>query len=277
MSKTTVAFLGPEGTYSHLVAEKRFGRNARMLPLETISDVFAYVIQHRGSCGIVPVENSSGGVITETIDILMSAPKRLQVQEELSLNVKLALLGRRTGKIERIYSHFAPIEHCKAWLKANLPQAERIVVTSTAAAAQQAANDPGGAAIASRRLAQMTGLRVLHYPIEEDVPNLTVFLVIGDAAPKRPLRSAKTSLSAHLPNVPGSLCSFLEAFRIAGVNLNRIVSRPIRGSPRQYAFLVDIDGDCRTEHIAATLVVARKTCAELSVVGCYHSRKPYTS
>jgi len=277
MPKLAVAFLGPIGTYSHLVAEKRFGRNAQMFPLETISDVFAYVARHRGSCGIVPVENSSGGVITETIDILMSAPKRLQVQEELSLNVKLALLGHRTRTIERIYSHFAPIEHCNGWLKTRLPKAERIVVTSTAAAAQQAVNDPGGAALASRRLAQMTGLSVLHYPIEEDVPNLTVFLVIGNKAPKRPLRAAKTSLSVRLPNVPGSLCSFLEAFRIADVNLNRIVSRPIRGSPRQYAFLVDIEGDCRTPHIAATLVVARQTCVELNVVGCYHSRKPYTS
>lgn len=277
MAKKTVAFLGPEGTYSHLVAEKRFGRKANMVPLGTISDVFAYVTRHRGTFGVVPVENSSGGVITETIDILLSTPKRLQVMEELGLNVKLALLGHRNRKIARVYSHFAPIEHCKTWLKAQLPDAERVVVSSTAAAARQAADDPDGAALSSRRMAQKTGLSILRYPVEEDVPNLTTFLVIGDKPPKRPLQAPKTSLSVRLPNVPGSLCSFLEAFRIANINLNRIASRPIRGSLRQYAFLVDIEGDCRAKHIAATLIVARKACAELNVVGCFHSRKPYTS
>lgn len=277
MAQPTVAFLGPEGTYSHLVAQKRFGRAARMLPLATIGEVFAYVARHRNATGIVPVENSSGGVIHETIDILMANRPRVAVMEELSLNVKLALLGRRGKAIRRLYSHMMPLEHCRKWIKRHLPKAQRVVATSTAAAAKEAAADPDGAALASRSVAAQAGLSVLQYPVEADIPNLTVFLMLGHTPPALPVQAAKTTLDARLPNIPGSLCTFLEAFRVTDVNLCRIVSRPIRGSPGQYAFLVDIVGDTSSDRVRLALLLARRKGVTLRVVGSYPCRKAYTS
>jgi prephenate dehydratase len=277
MAQQTVAFLGPEGTYSHLVAQKRFGIGARMAPLPTIGDVFAYVARHRDASGIVPVENSSGGVIHETIDILMANRPRVAVIEELSLNVKLALLGHRGEPILRLYSHLMPLEHCAKWIKRHLPRVEKRTASSTALAAQEAAADPNGAALASRGVARQARLSVLQYPVEADVPNLTVFLMIGHNPPVLPVRSAKTTLDARLPNLPGSLCTFLEAFRVTDVNLCRIVSRPIRGSPRQYAFLVDIEGDTSCDRVKLALLLARRKGVALRVVGSYPCRKAYTS
>jgi prephenate dehydratase len=277
MARSTVAFLGPEGTYSHLVAQKRFGRAARMVPLATIGEVFAYVGRRRDAIGIVPVENSSGGVIHETIDILMANRPRVAVTEELSLNVKLALLGRKGRPIHRLYSHLMPLEHCAKWIKRHLPKVEKRVSNSTAAAANEASADPEGAALAGRSMAKQSGLAVLQYPVEADVPNLTVFLMIGHNPPPLPVRGAKTTLDARLPNVPGSLCTFLEAFRVTDVNLCRIVSRPIRGSPRQYAFLVDIDGDTSNDRVRLALLLARRKGVTLRVVGSYPCRHPYAS
>jgi prephenate dehydratase len=277
MAQPTVAFLGPEGTYSHLVAQKRFGRAARMTPLSTISEVFAYVGRRRNSVGIVPVENSSGGVIHETIDILMANRPSVAITEELSLNVKLALLGRKGRRIRRLYSHLMPLEHCSKWIKRHLPKVEKHVTSSTAIAAREASADPDGAALAGRNLAKQSGLAILQYPVEADVPNLTVFLMIGHKPPALPVRAAKTTLDARLPNVPGSLCTFLEAFRVTDVNLCRIVSRPIRGSPRQYAFLVDIEGDTSSDRVRLALLLARRKGVALRVVGSYHCRHPYES
>jgi chorismate mutase/prephenate dehydratase len=277
MTQTTVAFLGPEGTYSQLVAQKRFGRAARIIPLPTIGEVFSYVARHRNAVGVVPVENSSGGVIHETIDILMANSPRVAVSEELSLNVKLALLGRKGKTIRRLYSHLMPLEHCRKWIKRHLPKVEKRVASSTAVAAREASADPEGAALASRNMARPSGLAILQYPVEADVPNLTVFLVIGHKPPALPVRAAKTTLDARLPNIPGSLCTFLEAFRVTDVNLCRIVSRPIRGSPRQYAFLVDIDGDTTSDRVRLALLLARRKGVTLRVVGSYPCRKAYES
>lgn len=277
MAKQTVAFLGPEGTYSHIVAQKRFGAGVRMAPLPTIGDVFAFVARHRGAVGVVPVENSSGGVIHETIDILMANRPRVAVTEELSLNVRLALLGHKGRKPRRLYSHLMPLEHCAKWIRRHLPKVEKMTASSTAVAARNAADDPDGAALASRGIASQVGLSVLQYPVEADVPNLTVFLTIGHTSPGLPVRAAKTTLDARLPNVPGSLCTFLEAFRVTDVNLCRIVSRPIRGSPRQYAFLVDIEGDTSSDRVRLALLLARRKGVTLRVVGSYPCRKAYTS
>jgi len=277
MKQVPIAFLGPEGTYSHLVTMKRFGAGFKAVPLPTIGDVFAYVAARSAAVGVVPVENSSGGVIHETIDILMANRPRVAVVEELSLNVKLALLGHRGAPVKRLYSHMMPLEHTATWIKRHLPRAEKKALSSTAVAAQQAAADPNGAALGSRYLARRHGLSVLQYPVEADVPNLTVFLVIGHHAPKPAAAPWKTTLSARLANRPGTLCTFLEAFRITQVNLSRIVSRPLRGSPREYAFLVDISGHSDDECVRMALTLARRNEAQVRVVGSYPCRKPYAS
>ena len=276
MAAREVAYLGPPGTYSHLVAEKRFGRGVEMLPFPTISDVCAFVSRGPSRRGVIPIENSSGGAVHETVDILLTNRPRIQILEELSLEVRLALIGWPGRRIELLYSHFAPLEHCESWIKRHLPRVQRRIVPSTAAAAQRASGEPNAAALGSRRLAAIYGLKVLRYPIKADVPNMTSFLLVtGRRTAVR--RAAKTTLAVKLPNTPGSLCSFLETFRDESVNLSRLISRPIPGCPRQYAFLVDIDGCPAEKNVARALAAARAVSVEMRLVGSYPCHRAYHS
>ncbi len=277
MARLSVAYLGPEGTYSHLVAEKRFGAGARLVPVPTISEVCAFAAAGGSRRGIIPIENSSGGAIHESVDILLTGTPRVVIQEELALNVKLALLGTPGHPITVVCSHFAPLEHCSGWIREHLPGVRKEVAASTAAAARLAQTTPGAAALGSRRLGHLYGLTVLVYPVQADVPNLTAFLAVGTTAAPAARGRFKTTLAARLPNRPGSLCTFLETFRDEGVNLSRIVSRPIRGSPRDYAFLVDVDGAHNSARVARAIAAARAGCVDLRVVGSYPVRRAYTS
>lgn len=276
MASKQIAYLGPEGTYSHLVAEKLHGKQDTLIPMTTIHDVCAFVTGHSSRWGIVPIENSSGGAIYETIDVLLTENPPINVHEEITLNVRLALLGRKGEKIKKLYSHFAPLEHCAGWISKHLGQAERHTSGSTATAAQRAATERNTAALGSRKLAQYYDLDVIKYPVEEDVPNITTFLSITGSKEKI-TNKTKTTLAARLPNVPGSLCDFLDTFRAQNVNLSRIISRPVRGSHREYAFLVDIEGGDNLPRVKRAIDAARKTCVTLRLVGSYPSVRKYTS
>jgi prephenate dehydratase len=276
MSQQEVGYLGPEGTYSHLVAEKRFGYRCKMVALPTILDVCTFVARDPRRRGIVPIENSSGGALYETVDVLLEGKPPVRILEEVALHVNLALIGMRGEKVRYLYSHFAPLEHCVAWIERNLPDVEKHVVPSTAVAAQHAASQRYAAALGSRKLAKLYGLQVLKFPVEADIPNLTLFLVLGGRKKHLP-GATRTTLAARTPNTPGALCTFLDAFRRQDVNLTRIISRPIRGCPRQYAFLVDIEGAASRPNVKRALAAARKATVDLRIVGTYPVRKPYTS
>src|ERR1700677_2243335 len=146
----TVAFLGPEGTFAHLTAKKRFGDNVTLIPQPTIADVFDSVNSRSASLGIVPIENSSGGTIYDTVDRLVDTNNKLIVQELLSINVRLALLGKDKKKIRVIYSHFAPLHHCEAYLREKFPSVELSEQPSTAAAVKKAVESDDAAAIGNR-------------------------------------------------------------------------------------------------------------------------------
>ena len=271
-----VAYLGPPGTYSHLIAEKRFGADHEYVPKSTILDVCTYVSGRKGRCGIIPIENSSGGAIYETVDILLEGTPRVAIAEEVSLNVRLALLGIKHRPITNLYSHFAPLEHCAKWIRTHLPGVEKHPVSSTAVAGNLAADDPGGAALGNRKLAALCNLDILTFPVEAELPNITGFLVIGNV-PLRALRRHRTTLAVTLLNEPGALCSFLETFRTHNVNLSRLLSRPIRGCPKEYAFLVDLDGAKDAPEVSAAIRAARRASATLRVVGSYGIGSEYKS
>lgn len=277
MGSVSVAYLGPAGTYSHLVARMRFGKGCSYVSFPGIRGVCEYVAASPSRRrGIIPIENSSGGTIYETVDILIENRPPVCILEELSLKVRLALLGRPKEKIRALYSHFAPLEHCSSWIRKHLGKVEKRVVASTAIGAQRAAAEPNAAALGSRQLASLYGLKVLRFPVEVEVENLTVFYAIGGRRRIQP-GNRKSTLAVRLPNKPGSLCTFLEAFRDEQVNLSRIESRPIRGCPREYAFLVDVQGESGTANIQRALVRARRICTQLRVVGSYPCRQPYLS
>lgn len=276
MAAPQIAYLGPEGTFSNLVAKKRFGAKAKLLQMPGIFDVFAFVRGGKNRLGIVPIENSSGGTIYETVDCLVESDSRLAILEDLSLNVRLALMGQSGAKIETIYSHFVPMRHCEPWLREKFPDAKRVPVASTAKAAELAAQEASAAALGTRDAAKRNGLDVLKFPVHSAVPNITQFYVIG--APHRPLpRSNRTTIVVTLPNKPGALCDFLECFKTAKVNLTRLLSRPIIGQHKAYLFLADLAGTPAQPQIKAALAAATKTCESVRTLGVYPMRPIYTS
>ncbi|MBU6409297.1 MAG: prephenate dehydratase [Verrucomicrobia bacterium] len=271
-----VAYLGPEGTFAHFIAQKRFGRNAKMLAEPTIGGVVEAVTEGRASLGIVPIENSSGGTIFETVDLLVDEKNELVVREALSLNVRLALLGKDRKNIRIVYSHFAPLFHCEQWIREHLPQAELVEQASTAIAAQKAAATPNAAAIGNRDSARRYGLKVLKFPIEQDVKNVTQFFVLGRRH-SGAADGAKTSIVFTLRNRPGSLYDFLTPFKKENVNLTRIISRPVIGKPETYIFLADLAGAGRQFNVKAALNEATALAATFRNIGSYPVRKAYDS
>ncbi len=276
MANSEIAFLGPLGTYSHLVASKYFGQKRKMYPLSTIQDVCRFVSEKNDRYGIVPIENSSGGAIYETVDILLNNSPKVNIIEEVALNVRLALLGIKGENIKYIYSHFAPLEHCAPWISKNLPNVEKREVASTAVAAEHAARERNAAALGSRALARTHNLDIIKFPVQSDIINMTMFLVIGNKKQKMP-KLNKTLLAAHLPNTPGSLCTFLETFRNENINLSKIISRPIPGHPREYAFLMETTGNPEKPSFKRAIKEAEKASVLLRIIGSFPCNKSYKS
>ena len=264
-----VAYLGPEGTYAHLVAKQRYPQpSAKLIPFGSVPEVFEYLERNKKGKGIVPIENSSGGLILPTIDGIIDHACTLYIEEELSIDVKLALMSKKGRKIETIYSHFAPLHHCEKFLRKHYPSAKTSPCTSTANAAKAAAEDNHGAAIGSLDQADIHGFEVLEYPILQDVPNVTQFFLMSHNKVATP-KAKKTSLVVALPDYPGSLVDFLKPFADAKVSLKRIESRPIVGQPNTYNFLVELDGTEKDAMVAKAMKSAEKVSVKFHNVGSY--------
>lgn len=271
-----VACLGPEGSFSHLLMQKRFPGVAAQL-LSSVSEVFDFLSARPDALGIVPIENSSGGFIIDTVDRLVDERCKLHILEELTLDVKLALLGRQGVAIQTIHSHAMPFFHSDDWLKANYPAAKRIAEPSTAKAAEKAATLEGAAAIGPRQNAERHGLDILHFPIAGEVPNITQFFLLGHAENPAALSNNRTALVVELPDRPGSLCRFLTPLSEASVNMKRLESRPIRGQPNQYRFYIEIEGSPADTRVESALAQTRADGAVLRSVGSYPAGQRFES
>jgi len=272
---TEVAYLGPAGTYSNIIAQKYFKPDVKLLPMTSIMDICEYASKSPNRRGLVPVENSSGGPIPETIDILIYNKYNLSIEESIYLNIKLALLGRKNEIINTIYSHSVPLFHCDSWLRSKLPNASKTVVSSTAKAAKQVSLEKNSAAIASLNSANIYGLDILEYPIQQEIPNITQFYSLALCPEPPSPNKIRTSVSAFLIDKPGSLYDFLEPFKTEKVNLSRIISRPIYGKPSEYAFFVDIDGDSSNWHINNTIEKIKQSCSNFRIIGSYPTNLIY--
>jgi len=277
----TVAYLGPEGTFSHLVARRRFPKNPG-LPCATIAEVAHSVLSGLASFGVVPIENSSGGTIMETVDLLIEGAGSLFIREELALDVRLALLGRagtRFSKIKDLYSHVMPLRHHRGWIRDNLPGVRLVESSSTAEAARKARLSATSAALAAPGAAGLYGLSILKFPVRPEAVNVTAFLVLGSAgeAPPSSGKRNRTAIVAELPQVSGSLYRFLGSFARAGVNLCRIVSRPIPGRPSAYVFYLEVEGSSEDPKVSRALSAARRNSVRLEVPGSYPVRPRYRS
>jgi prephenate dehydratase len=274
MPNTELVYFGQPGSFTHIVAGRIAGKS-KLVSRDTVGEVFDYVRKKKNARGIVPIENSSAGMILEAVDNLVN-DSGLFIQDEYAINVKLALLGKEGRAVKKIYSHFAPFHHCQNWLKKHYPEAERCVVDSTSAAAKLAGGERFSAAIAPLSAAAKYHLEVLHYPIGDSHENLTQFFLLGhEQTASRDVR--QTSLSVVLKNQVGSLCSFLTCFAREGINLKRIMSQPIVGQPNNYIFFIGVEAPTSNKAMKKAMEASRPYCKELRVLGSYPVHPPFES
>jgi len=273
---SSIACLGPDGSFSHLLTQQRFPCAPVQL-MTNIGEVFDYLGSHPDALGLVPIENSSGGFIIDTVDRLVDERCHLKIIEELTLDVKLALLGKPGAEVQTIHSHAMPFFHCDEWLRANYPDAKRIIENSTSKAAEKAATQLGATAIGPRQNAERHGLALLHFPIAGEVPNITQFYLLGHQENATSTANNRTALVVELPDRAGSLCRFLTPLSDAGVNLKRLESRPIRGQPNKYRFYIEIEGSPAEPRFQSALEQTRADGAMLRSVGSYQAGQRYES
>jgi chorismate mutase/prephenate dehydratase len=263
-----VAFLGPEGTFTQQAAFKHFGHAIRAVPLPAIDEIFRAV--ESGACqyGVVPVENSTEGVITHTLDSFLRS--FLRITGEVSLRIHHNLMGKleRPSDIQQIFSHQQSLAQCREWLDRYLPGVPRTAVSSNAEAARLAATTPGAAAIAGEVAAELYGLGLLERNIEDEPDNTTRFLVIGRNG-VNPTGHDKTSLLLSTRNNPGALHGVLEPFARHGISMSKIESRPSRRVAWDYVFFVDVEGHRDEPPLADALAELERQVTMLKVLGSY--------
>lgn len=254
-----VAFLGPEGTFTHHAVKRHFGASAPALPCGSIAAVFTEVERGAAEFGVVPIENSSEGVVSHTLDSFVESP--LEIHGEVAVTVDHCLVARTgvgEGAIERVYSHPQALAQCKAWLGRNLSRAQLVECSSTAEAARRAAEDPTGAAIASELAARLSGLAVLRQSLQDSAHNVTRFLVIGRGEspwrqPGAEPKDDRTTVLLVLGDRPGDLFEALRPLSEEKINLTRIESRPARTRAWEYVFFLDLEGHRAEPRIARAL------------------------
>ncbi len=265
---TTVAFLGPEGTFTHEAALKHFGHSMVGSPLSAIDEVFREVEAGSADYAVVPVENSTEGAVNYTLDLLLKTP--LLIAGEVELRIHDHLLSRETdlASVKTVYSHAQSLAQCREWLDANLPMVERIAVSSNAEAARLATQEKGVAAIAGRAAAERFELPMLAENIEDEPNNTTRFLILGrEGVP--PSGDDKTALLFSTRNKPGALFQLLEPLARNGISMTRIESRPSRQGTWDYVFFVEIFGHSAEPRVAAALADLASEAALFKVLGSF--------
>lgn len=263
-----VAFLGPKATFTHMAAMQQFGLSAELTPQKSIPAVFEEVEKGRAQYGVVPVENSTEGMVSHTLDMFMESD--LKIIAEVLLEVSHDLLSR-TGRIEdvkKIYSHPQAIAQCRKWLDENLPNVPVVDVASTALAAQIVSEDYTAAAIAGEFAASQYDLKVVKKRIEDQVNNFTRFLVIGNKIADKS-GNDKTSLMFSVKDEPGILYRMLEPFAKRGINLSKIESRPLKKKAWEYIFFLDLNGHLSDPGVEEAIRELRECCRFVKVLGSY--------
>ena len=264
----SVAYLGPEASFTHQAALAHFGLEASFYPKPAMAEIFRDVERDINPWGVVPIENSLEGSVRQTQSQLIATSAGIRA--EIFLRITLCLLAshRRAEKIRRIYSHPHALGQCRDWLRKNLPDCRQIETGSTAEAARRVLEDRGGAAVASRIAATTYGLSVLNEGIEDYPENATRFLVIGKGASK-PTGDDKTSILFATPHVPGALHQALTPFSKAKVNLLRIESHPMRERIWEYLFFADFEGHAEEKKTAKVLREMNSWTTFLKHLGSY--------
>jgi chorismate mutase/prephenate dehydratase len=263
-----VAYLGPQGTFTQLAATKHFGHAAQAHPSASIDEVFRQVEAGMADYGVVPVENSTGGAVGRTLDLMVQSP--LKICGEVVLRVHQHLLRKvnRLDGIRKIYSHSQSLAQCHEWLNQNLPGVERVPLASNAEAARLAAEDEETAAIAGEAAAELYSLHKVAQNIEDEPNNTTRFWVLcnHDVAPSG---RDKTSFVMSAKNRPGAVYELLGPLAGHGVSMTRLESRPSRTGLWEYLFFVDIEGHRQDDKAARALAELAEKAAFLKILGSY--------
>ena len=267
-SPLKIAFLGPAGTFTQEAALKHFGQSVETAALGAIDEVFREVESGSANFGVVPVENSTEGIINHTLDSFLQSPLKICGEVELRIHHHLLAKGGDWEVAEKIVSHQQSLAQCREWLDANYAEVERVAVSSNAEAAQMAARTPGVLAIAGESAAKIYGLQIVARNIEDRPDNTTRFLVIGDID-TAPTGIDRTSLLLVCKNQPGALHKLLTPLARHGVNMTRIESRPSRRSRWEYVFFVDVDGHVRDRKVARVLGLLEREAAFYKCLGSY--------
>jgi len=265
--RLSIAYLGPEGTFTQAAALKQFGHSVNTLALDGIDDVFRDVEAGAADYGVVPVENSTEGVVRHTLDLFQTS--RLHICGEVQLRIHHHLLVKDSGtRITHVLAHQQALAQCRVWLEANLPHAEHVAVASNAEAARRVSIEQGAAAIAGETAAELYGLAIQARNIEDEPDNTTRFLVIGKQL-ALPSGNDLTSLLVSVVNRPGMLYTMLEHIARNGVSMTRIESRPSRKGVWDYVFFIDVEGHREDAPVAAALAALEKGGVAVRVLGSY--------
>lgn len=261
-----IAYLGPQGTFTHLAAIKKFGKRPSYLSAASISDVFDLVERGQAQYGVVPIENSTEGVINYTLDMFFTS--KLNICAEVTLNISHTLLAKSSQKIKRVYSNPQVFGQCRKWIAISLKGVELIPTSSTAKAAKEAKKDRNGACIGNKILANLYGLRVIASSIQDSSSNYTRFLVIAknDSPPSG---KDKTSILFSTKDRAGALHDVLSSFKASGINLTKIESRPSKKKVWEYYFFVDFQGHKSSSLVKKSLKKLEKQCSFVNILGSY--------
>lgn len=271
-----VAYWGPPSTFTHVAAIQTFGSSTAFRPQDSIQDVFLAVEHGSVDYGVCPIENSTAGVVPETLDMFPQTNVKICAETYVAIHHHLVSLAPNLDSIERVYAGPQPATQCKRWLRANLPRAEIIETVPTAKAGERAMEDPKGAAICNQFTAETLGVPILAGHIEDNSHNRTRFIVIGYNEPKKTGRD-KTSLMFVLRNRPGELYRALGAFVEHGVNLMMIESRPAQRETFEYIFYSDCAGHRADDQIQNALATLKVLTLETTVLGSYPCVDPLES
>lgn len=264
-----IAYLGPEGTWTHQAAIKKFGHSVAYLPQPSFAEVFDQVARRKASYGVVPIENSTEGAVSHTLDLFVDSPLRICAQILLRIeNSLLSSIPRE--QIKTLYSHPQVFGQCKNWILRHFPNADLVEVSSTTRAAQIASEraSEGAAALGGALAAQLNGLEVIESSIQDRATNTTRFLVVSEKTCP-PTGNDRTSILFAVRDQPGSLVDALRAFNSFEINMSKIESRPSKQKDWEYIFYVDLAGHCDDPKLSDALRELEKHCSLVKILGSY--------
>jgi chorismate mutase/prephenate dehydratase len=262
-----IAYLGPEATFTHQAAIQRFGSSLRYAAQKTIADVFNEVAKGRAEYGVVPVENSTEGVVTHTLDMFVDSEQKIVSQ--IVLPISHCLVSRyRREQIKKLFVHPQTLAQCRSWVHKNFPHAELIETSSNARSAERAAAERNSGAIAGLLAAETYRVPVLEHDIQDNSANATRFLVLGRKCPP-PTGRDRTSLMLSIRDEVGALHKALAPFRRHRLNMTKIESRPSKRKVWEYYFFVDCDGHMSDRKVAKAIAGLEEQCSFVKVLGSY--------